>query len=80
MPDELNEYLTREEAAALLRLRCQTLACWAVQGRGPRFIRVGGGPRGAVRYSRSELNRWAASRTFGSTAESRMTAGSVEGA
>ena len=34
--------MTRKEAAKYLGLKAKTLACWATEGRGPRFVRVGG--------------------------------------
>ena len=68
MQTETTPYLTRLEAAALCRLKVQTLAAWASQGRGPTFIRVGGGPRGKVLYSRAEIEAWLAGRVVRSTA------------
>ncbi len=34
--------MTREDAAAYLGLKPKTLAMWAVEGKGPRSVRVGG--------------------------------------
>jgi hypothetical protein len=34
--------MTREDAAKYLGLKVKTLAMWALQGKGPRFVRVGG--------------------------------------
>ena len=56
-PDDL---LTRAQAAELLNVQVQTLACWASSQRYQLpYIRVGR----AVRYRRSDLNRFLASRT-----------------
>ncbi|TLK54338.1 helix-turn-helix domain-containing protein [Glutamicibacter sp. BSL13] len=49
--DALPVYLTRAEAALLLRQRPQTLANWASTGRGPRCARVGN----RVLYKRDEV-------------------------
>ena len=54
--------LSREEAAAYLGLKPQTLAAWAVTGRyGLPMIRVGR----SVRYRLADLERWLAARTVG---------------
>ena len=44
--------LTREEAAARLSLRPQTLAAWSSQSRGPRYMKLGK----SVRYRQSDLD------------------------
>ncbi len=55
------ELLTREEAATYLGLRPQTLATWTCEGRyNLPFIKVGR----SVRYRRSDLDAWLASRTI----------------
>lgn len=47
--------LTREEAAAYLGLKPQTLASWVVRRiAGPPFIKVGR----SVRYRKSDLDKW----------------------
>jgi len=43
--------LTRQEAAELLKIKPQTLACWATKGVGPAPTKVGR----SVRYQMSEL-------------------------
>jgi excisionase family DNA binding protein len=55
------EYLTRPEAAEILRTPIQTLAQWASQGRGPRYARVGR----KVLYERSEIERFIAENMVG---------------
>lgn len=45
--------MTREHAAAYLGLTTKTLAMWAVQGKGPRPIRVGG----RVFYRQTDLDQ-----------------------
>ena len=44
--------VTDREAAELLTVSRQTLAHWRVQGKGPRFIRIGDR---AIRYDRQAL-------------------------
>jgi excisionase family DNA binding protein len=54
--------LTREEAAAYLDVKPQTLACWATTKRyGLKYIRVGRN----VRYRQADLDRFLAARTVG---------------
>jgi len=50
--------LTREQAAALLHIDPHTLACWKSQGRGPALVKFGAGRSAAVRYRRSDIERW----------------------
>jgi predicted DNA-binding transcriptional regulator AlpA len=50
-PDELIE---NREAAALLRVRPQTLAAWRVEKRGPRWLKVGR----RVLYRRTDISAW----------------------
>lgn len=58
--------LTRDQAAGYLGVAPQTLAIWAMSGRyGLRFIKVGR----LCKYRKSDLDKWLASRTVGSTAE-----------
>lgn len=51
--------LTRKEAAEFLKLRTQTLACWAMSGKHLSFVRVGR----SVRYRQSDLDEYLAKRT-----------------
>jgi len=54
------ELLTREQAAALLGVRVQTLACWAVSGKYDLpFVRIGR----CVRYRRADLEAFIERRT-----------------
>lgn len=49
------QYFTRNELAARLRLRAQTLADWHCKGRGPRAVKVGGV---LLRYPCDEVIEW----------------------
>jgi hypothetical protein len=55
-----DELLTREEAAALLKVRPHSLACMRSEGRGPAVVKLSAGRSGAVRYRRSDIERWLA--------------------
>lgn len=46
--------LTREELAELLGVKMQTLAAWAVSGRGPRFTKR----RHRAIYRRADVAAW----------------------
>ena len=61
--------LTSPEAAALLRVRPQTLRAWRHRGDGPRFIRYGSTGRGPAFYRRDELDAWIDARVRRSTSE-----------
>lgn len=47
----------------------KTLQAWRASGRGPRFVKLGAGPRAPVRYRLSELRRWLATCERQSTSE-----------
>ncbi len=69
-----NLYLTQEEAAAYMRLSPRTLERHRVEGTGSRFVKLGR----RVLYRRSDLDDWAASRTFGSTSEAEADAATAQ--
>lgn len=52
--DQLPELATRTEVARYTRLSVPTLARWAGEGRGPRFLRAGG----RVLYRRGDVIGW----------------------
>lgn len=56
--------LSPAEAAEVLGVKVQTLSCWRWSGRhGLPFLKVGA----AVKYRRSDLEKWLAGRSFTST-------------
>lgn len=57
-------FFTQSEAADFLRLSERTLERWRVEGMGPSFRRFGR----RVVYAKADLERWADSRCFESTA------------
>jgi len=52
--DQLPDLATRSEVAAYTRVAISTLARWAMEGRGPAFVRLGR----AVRYRRADVIAW----------------------
>jgi excisionase family DNA binding protein len=61
--------LTTKEAADYLRLGKPTLESFRVKGIGPKFLKLGG----SVRYRRTDLDAWLASRVFASTSEASQS-------
>ena len=55
--------LTAEQAAERLTVSMAALAKWRLNGKGPKWIRIGHGTRGPVRYSSEALDEWLESRT-----------------
>lgn len=53
--EDLPDYATRGELSDYTQLAVQTLARWAVEGRGPRITRIGAH---AVRYRKSDVIAW----------------------
>jgi excisionase family DNA binding protein len=52
---------TTEEVAAYLKVKPQTLANWAYQGKGPRYYKI----EGQRRYNWAELREWVEERRVG---------------
>jgi len=67
---EIDEYLTVEEVAKLLKLGVPTLNKYRGEGGGPPFVLI----CGRVRYPRKQLNAYIAARTYGSTSEYKQRA------
>lgn len=53
-PLELPDLATREQVALYTQMSIPTLARWAGEGRGPKFVKLGG----AVRYRRADVLAW----------------------
>lgn len=49
------DLLTDREAARLLGLSVSCLRSWRYSGRGPTYLKLGGGPKAAVRYRRADV-------------------------
>jgi predicted DNA-binding transcriptional regulator AlpA len=56
---DLPELATDVEVAKVLQLKAGTLRNWRIEGKGPRWIKIG---TYAVRYRRSDLAAWLESR------------------
>ena len=65
MAQQIETLLTPIEAAAILKVKPNTLAKWRVTGEGPAFIRVGR----SVRYSSREIARFIDRQTRSSTSK-----------
>ena len=68
-PDAQSNVLTPAQAARYLCVSLRTLAWWRVQGAGPPFFRLGNGPRGPVRYLRTEVDAFLRRHRFSTTGE-----------
>ena len=62
---EMETLLTTEQAAWLLRISRKTLERMRVEGRGPRFVKLGR----CVRYRQRDLLAWITTNTHQSTSE-----------
>jgi excisionase family DNA binding protein len=58
--------LTPVEAARILGVKRQTLSVWRLNGRGPRFVRVGR----LIRYRRGTIEKWLEGNEVSSTSNS----------
>lgn len=57
--DDPNEtFFDETQAAAFLGLKRSTLESWRLNGKGPRFYRLGAGKRGRIRYKRADVIAW----------------------
>ena len=64
-PAKVETLLTTEQAAWLLRISRKTLERMRVEGRGPRFVKLGR----CVRYRQRDLLTWISTNTHQSTSE-----------
>ena len=64
--------MTTAEAAHLLGIQAATLRKWRHLGRGPSFVRYGGGAGGRCYYRVSDITQWLDRRTFRSTADATV--------
>lgn len=68
--DNEDDLLTQEEFAALARVNPQTPAQWRKRGTGPKWLKLGDGPTSPIRYKRSDIREWLATRYGDTTPES----------
>ncbi len=64
-PAEPDTLLTTQQAAWLLRVSHKTLQRMRVEGRGPKFVKIGR----CVRYRQADLLAWISANTHHSTSE-----------
>ncbi len=58
-----NVFMTEDETSSFLKMSKRTLQAWRVQGRGPKFIKVGR----SIRYRLGDLERFMAENVRQST-------------
>lgn len=68
-----DEYLLNVDQAALyLSVSASTLNHWRSDGKGPKFVKLCGSTRGAIRYRLVDLRAYVAANTFESVAEAEL--------
>jgi len=58
-------FLTQDQAAAALFVSARTLVRWRLDGRGPRFCRIGQ----RVAYRQSDIDTWASQHSYATRSE-----------
>jgi hypothetical protein len=70
-----DEFLLNVDQAALyLAVSASTLNHWRSDGKGPKFVKLCGSTRGAIRYRVADLRAYVAANTFESVAEAELAA------
>ena len=64
---------TNDETAERLGIKPGTLRIWRMQGKGPRFKKIGG----LVRYDEAEVEAWIAAQTRISTSQKAVHCASI---
>ena len=70
----MNSLLTEQDVAKHLHVSLAALRRWRLEGRGPRFIKVGS----LVRYRPEELEQWVAAQPTGGSSDTRHPAGRLD--
>ncbi|MBM4373361.1 MAG: transcriptional regulator [Deltaproteobacteria bacterium] len=72
--------ISSAQAAVALGVKIQTLRAWRVQGKGPRYVRLGDNRLGRVGYRPEDVAAWIDARVAASTSEEtvRAAAGASE--
>lgn len=69
-----DEFLLNVDQAALyLAVSASTLNHWRSDGKGPKFVKLCGSTRGAIRYRLADLRAYVAANTFESVAEAELS-------
>lgn len=53
-----NQLLTPQQVSDLLQINVGTLENWRIKNQGPKFLKLGGGPRGHIRYRQQDVEDW----------------------
>lgn len=59
--------LTNQQTADILGVKRNTLEIWRLQGKGPRFRKLGAGKQAPVRYAEDDVIAWLDEQSFAST-------------
>ena len=54
----MDEIMTPEELAGVLKIQPRTLYDWRLAGTGPRYVPLGRGKRADIRYRRRDVEEW----------------------
>lgn len=65
--------LSVDQAALYLAVSASTLNHWRSDGKGPKFVKLCGSTRGAIRYRLADLRAYVAANTFESVAEAELS-------
>ena len=71
--------LSVDQAALYLAVSASTLNHWRSDGKGPRFVKLCGSTRGAIRYRLADLRTYCEKNTFSSGAGAAMTSAIARG-
>ena len=70
LPEDDDALIRRADLPQYIPVASQTLARWAVESQGPRFIKLG---RRLVAYRAGDLREWLKSQTKSNTSESNQS-------
>jgi predicted site-specific integrase-resolvase len=73
--DPLDGYppmMSPAQVAEFTGISIERLNGWRKAGRGPVYVKMGGGPNGAVRYPREDLRIYITTRRVGATPEGQV--------
>lgn len=62
-------FMTTDEAADYIGIARSTLEKWRSKSKGPKYCKLGAGPKSPVRYTKVDLDAWIASLKVGGAAD-----------
>jgi hypothetical protein len=68
--EKVKQLLSNAEATEFLGVAKNTLACWRLRGKGPKFLKIGS----KIAYDRDDLQEFIDANRFGSNAERHAAA------